>query len=71
LRGELIVIATKDFRYYDFAQKRSIQVEAGQSLDADTLGRNKVDVEKLHRTKFLDRGEGATDLKPRKRSRKA
>jgi len=48
-----------------------VQVTAGEALDPDVLGRNKVDVEKLARTKFLDRGEGATDLPKKKRRARA
>ncbi len=61
------MIAVKDFRYYDFRTKQSVDVHAGESLDPDLLGRNKVDVEKLQRTKFVDRGEGAQDPQPRKK----
>jgi hypothetical protein len=59
------MIATKDFRYHDFQHGRSVEVQAGEELDPSLLRRNKVDIEKLARTKFIEAG-GSTS-KPAKR----
>jgi hypothetical protein len=61
------MLALKDFRYLDQATRQSIQITAGQDVDADTLRKNKCDLEKLRRTNFVEFEETRSDPSPRKR----
>ena len=66
------MIALRDFRYGDRQTGKSVQIEAGQHVDADVLAKHKCDIDKLERTKFLARGEAPSEgpLKTRKARRK-
>lgn len=48
-----MVNALREFRYFDFVKQRSVEVKAGQAVDPAVLGQNKVDVEKLARTRYI------------------
>lgn len=50
--------AIKDFRYFDFEKRESVQVRMGDQLDPSILARNKVDPDKMVRTKYAEAGEG-------------
>lgn len=52
--------AIKEFRYFDFTARESVQVRVGDQLDPSALARNKVDADKLARTNYVESGEGAT-----------
>ena len=48
-----MAIALKDFRYYDFQQKRSIEVHAGQEMGVDFMAQHNIDPGKMVRTKYV------------------
>jgi hypothetical protein len=61
------MIALWEFRYKDFQTGRSVDVPAGAELDTATLAANKVDVEKLVRTKYT--GQESLKVAPVHRGR--
>ena len=63
------MLALKDFRYLDQRSRESIQVQAGQDVDADALRKNKCDVEKLRRTGFVEFNEARADPGKKRRVR--
>jgi hypothetical protein len=65
-----VAVAIKDFRYWDRARQESVQIRAGDQVDADTLARHGVDLEKLGRVKFLDLDTGEGAERPREVVRK-
>ena len=62
------MIALREFRYYDHAERRSIVVPQGAELDTGKLRANRVDVDKLARTKIAGQ-ETVRVAAPRKRGR--
>ena len=66
--------ALREFRYKDFAQNQVVTIPAGAELDSSALARltaNKVDVEKMVRTKYMDVEQVAVAPKRRGRPPKA
>ena len=61
------MIAMREFRYHDFAKGRSVTVPMGAEIDSAALSENKVDVEKLIRTKYT--GQETLTVAPVKRGR--
>lgn len=61
------MIALREFRYRDFKTGRSVDVPQGAEIDSATLAVNKVDVEKLIRTKYT--GQESLKVAPVKRGR--
>ena len=48
-----MAMALKDFRYYDFRAKKSVEVHAGQEIGVDFMASNKIDPGKMARTKYI------------------
>ena len=49
--------ALREFRYQDFSNRQVVTVKAGAELDSAALARlsaNKVDIDKMVRTKYMD-----------------
>lgn len=49
--------ALKDFPYWDHEQRRSVVIKSGERIDPERLTANKVDLEKLERTKYVVQGD--------------
>lgn len=63
------MIALREFRYYDFQRRQSVEVPLGSEIDPTALAANKVDVDKLARTKHVGQAEGVVVTPKRKRGR--
>lgn len=62
--------AVREFRYFDFAERKSVVVPAGAEIDTARLAANKVDVDKMVRTKYVERESLTVTPKKRGRPRK-
>lgn len=59
-----MAVAIKDFRYFDYERKESVQVRAGDTVPI-SVERHGVDLAKLGRTKYVDLGSDGVDRAPK------
>lgn len=61
----------RDFRYQDLRTGESLQVKRGDAIDPSVMAANRVDMDKMVRTKFIEMGEGSERTpKPVKRKKR-